>query len=278
MEGADEVIEMCTKGSHMVRAEGGLRFYTRNTRGANYEGVDGKRNTFMHCVLWYIASCDIRDAIPDTTLRAFIYIDDGSLSVEVPSDKKVECAEIIKKCLFSNYVKYGFKLAILKTVVSDIYMQFLNEIYFQGMHVGYGFRALCHTGAMPFPDIASVSEELAVMEGGVTGSAVSGGNPLRLLIGYHYIQWLYKKGVVGKMGRVFNDCSPLAYATSLAISTDKGGFGVANFTKLMSNLEGNRDIAKHDRARAILRMCKALQLPHTPLIKELMLSKMLTNV
>jgi len=258
-DGGDDnfaVLDKCTKGSLMMRAQSDIRLVSRNTIGANYEGVDGKRNTLMHCALWYLARCDAYEEGVEGTMRAFLYIDDGAMVLECKKDEAIEITKTLRKSILKTYVRYGFKFSVLKTVFSEVYMQFLNEIYFHGIHVGYGFRALCHTAAQTFPPLATVSEELAVISSGIRGAAVSGGHVLRLMAGYHAILSLYMEGVIGNKGRCFAEISGIVQALALLIPTNAGGFGTPTLTQLTSNLAGNRDVEKLDRCRKLMTMAR----------------------
>jgi len=247
-----DILNKCTKGSLMVRSEKNVRLYSRNDKGADYEGVDGKRNTFMHCVLWYLARADAAKRGVLGVMNAFLYIDDGALAMEVSRDKLTETTNILRHSIFSTYLRYGFKLSILKTVFSEIYMQFLNEVYYHGIHVGYGFRALCHTASQTFPELATVSEELSVISSGIRGAAVSGGHPIRLMAGYHSVLHLYKMGVIGNKGKSLVAPDGHTLALGLSLPTLAGGFGLPNLTSLFSNLSGSGEVEKMDRCRRII--------------------------
>lgn len=175
-------------------------------------------------------------------MRAWIYIDDGAFSIDVPADSADEMVSKMRVSLISTYVEYGHDLSILKTVFSDTYMQLLNEIYFMGIHVGYGFRALCHTGAQTFPECATASEELSVIIGGIRGAAVSGGHPLRLHVGLSYILHLFMMGVIGTKGTAISCSDGFTSALMLYLPKSCRGFGIANWTSLFSNLAGNRSV------------------------------------
>lgn len=258
--GADalNVLENCTKDAYMVRVDGGLRMFMKNSVGSNFEGVDGKRNTFMHCVLWYLARCEAYDAGLTKQMRAYLFIDDGSFVMDVEEEHVKEHVAIMRRCLLTTYMLYGFKLSLKKTVMSASYMQFLNELYLHGIHIGYGFRALCHTGAQTFPIAATVREEMAVIHGGIRGAAVSGGQSLRLLVGYNYIMHLYLMGVIGNKGQAARVGDPFVQALSLMLPTIAGGYGMPNWTGLFSNLSGNRDAEKHDRIQSIAAFCRVV--------------------
>jgi len=173
------------------------------------------------------------------------------------------------------YTRYGFKLSMLKSVTSDIYAQFLNEIYYQGIHVGYGFRALCHPAAQTFPPMATVSEELAVIYGGIRGAAVAGGHPLRLMAGYHHILKLYLRGVVGTKGRHVNTGLDPLDAVLMHIPTMAGGFGLPSFTQLFSNLSGHRDVEKLYKVSALNSCLVRANLVVAPEVREYMKSNLL---
>jgi len=254
-DGGDDMfkyLEYCTKDSFMVRSEKNIRLFSRNSVGANYEGVDGKRNTFMHCVLWYIARCEAYSSGVQGTMRSLIFIDDGTAAIRVLKTDLHRVASILRRSLVSTYVKYGFKLSMLKSVVSETYAQFLNEIYMHGIHVGYGFRALCHTAAQTFASCLTVSEELSVITGGIRGAAVSGGNPMRLMVGMNFILNLYIKGVIGNKGKCLDIGQPFAKALAFSLPSIARGFGLPNYTQLFSNLAGFREIEKLNRVTQII--------------------------
>lgn len=271
------VLKQATKGSAMVRSEAGIKLYSRNNLGANYEGVDGKRNTFMHCVLWYMARANAAKMGIDGAMRSTIFIDDGAANIEVPSNKLAESARLLKSCMVTIYAKYGFKLSLLKTVVSETYVQFLNEIYHHGVHVGYGFRALCHTAAQSFPPLATVAEELSVITGGIRGAAYSGGHPMRLLVGLHYILFLYIHGIVGSKGTSLKRSTAGPTALCLNIPTVAGGFGLPNILQLFSNLSGNRDIEKMSKLSLLVRLIGKMDKDSGNMLKCYMKSKMLAS-
>lgn len=251
-------IEKCTLGSYMIRTEGNLRLFTVNALGSNYEGLDGKKNTFMHCALWYLARCRAYKRGLSGEMRAFIYIDDGAFSIEVEEDNLASAVKVLRGAMVQVYTEYGFKINLTKTVISTSYMQFLNEIYQHGIHIGYGFRALCHTAAQSFPPAATIAEELGVIVGGIRGAGVAGGQSLRLQIGFNYILWLYIAGVVGNKGRSLAIQDPYALTTALYLPTIAGGFGLPNWTSLFSNLSGNRDVEKADRVATMARIVRKL--------------------
>lgn len=248
-----EVLDRCTKGTMMVRTGKNIRLASVNALGANYEGIDGKRNTFMHCALWYVARADAFAAGIEQPMSAFLYIDDGAFHIDLPLASLEASLRILRHSLVSTYVRYGFKLSILKTVFSDCYMQFLNEVYHYGIHVGYGFRALCHTGAQTFPELSTVREELAVISSGIRGAAVSGGHPFRLMAGYHQLVCLYAFGVVGQHGRALAGVPPGVLALVLHLPANAGGFGLPSYTQLVSNLAGEPEVEKFAATRAIYR-------------------------
>jgi hypothetical protein len=248
---AQKKLEMCTLGAYMIRVESNLRLFMVNSTGSNFEGLDGKRNTFMHCTLWYLARCEAYRAGVEAPMRAFLYIDDGAFSLEEEDEKISDTVRTLREALITVYTSYGFKLNLSKTVISTSYMQFLNELFLHGIHIGYGFRALCHTAAQSFPTAATVSEELAVITGGIRGSGVAGGHSLRLLVGYTYILWLYTIGVVGSKGYALRCESGYILALVLWLPTIAGGFGLPSWTRLFSNLSGNRDAEKLDAVACI---------------------------
>jgi hypothetical protein len=250
------LVESCTINSYMIRAQAGVRLFMVNSMGSNYEGLDGKRNTFMHCTLWYLARCEAYRLGLVESMRAFVYIDDGAFSLDVETSEKDASVKILREALISTYTEYGFKLNLPKTVISESYMQFLNELFLHGVHIGYGFRALCHTAAQSFPSIGTISEELAVITGGIRGAGAAGGHSLRLLVGMSYILWLYVAGVVGNKGRSLATKDAYHLATVLYLPTIAGGWGIPNWTQLYGNLAGNRDIEKMDRLATMSRMIK----------------------
>jgi len=251
-----KLIEACTINSYMIRCQAGVRLFMVNSTGSNYEGLDGKRNTFMHCTLWYLARCEAYRLGLVESMRAFVYIDDGAFSLDVETAVKDESIKTLREALIKTYTEYGFKLNLSKTVISESYMQFLNELFLHGVHIGYGFRALCHTAAQSFPAIATISEELAVITGGIRGAGAAGGHSLRLLVGLSYILWLYVAGVVGNKGRALATRDAYHLATVLYLPTIAGGWGVSNWTQLYGNLAGNRDIEKLDRLATMSRLVK----------------------
>lgn len=269
------VINDCTKGSGMFLSASGVRLYHQNKIGANYEGIDGKRNTFMHCVMWYIARAEAYKAGVLGAMRSLIFIDDGTANIEVPEEQLERTAIRLKRALFKAYTAYGFKLSIRKTVVSEVYAQFLNELYFHGVHIGYGFRALCHTASQSFPELATVPEELAVIVGGIRGAAYSGGHVLRLMVGYHYILNLYLLGVIGNKGHSIRSKSAAATATLMNIPTTMGGFGLPSFVQLFSNLAGNRDVEKMSKPKSILSVVKLIKPESAPYVKSYMIGKLM---
>jgi hypothetical protein len=250
------LVESCTINSYMIRAENNVRLFMVNHTGSNYEGLDGKRNTFMHCTLWYLARCEAYRLGLVESMRSFLYIDDGAFSLEVDTDDKVRSVKVLREALITVYTEYGFKLNLSKTVISESYMQFLNELYLHGVHIGYGFRALCHTAAQSFPTIATISEELAVITGGIRGAGAAGGHSLRLLVGLAFILWLYVAGVVGRKGRSIATKDPYHLSTMLFLPTIAGGWGIPNWTQLFGNLAGNRDVEKLDRIACMSRIIK----------------------
>lgn len=251
-------LEACTLGTYMIRVENNLRMFTVNSIGANYEGLDGKRNTFTHCTLWYMARCRAHRMGLAGQMRTFIYIDDGAFSIEVGADEVQEAANILRQSLVQVYTEYGLKVNLSKTVISTSYMQFLNEIFLHGVHIGYGFRALCHTAAQSFPVAATIAEELAVIVGGIRGSGVAGGQSMRLLVGFNYILWLYMAGVVGRKGRSIATKDAYVSTMILWLPTIAGGFGIPNWTSLFSNLSGNRDVEKLDRVAAMAKVVRVI--------------------
>jgi hypothetical protein len=243
---AQQKLEACTLGTYMVRVEANLRLFMVNSIGSNYEGLDGKRNTFMHCAMWYIARCEAYRLGVVDPMRAFIYIDDGAFAIDVEEAELENAVKILREALVRTYTEFGFRLNVSKTVLSTSYMQFLNELFLHGVHVGYGFRALCHTAAQTFPAVGSVSEELAVITGGIRGAGVAGGHSARLLVGMHYILWLYILGVVGHKGHTLKTESAYVISLTLYLPSIAGGYGIPNWTRLFSNLAGNRDAEKLD--------------------------------
>jgi len=250
-------LESCTINSYMVRSQDDVRLPSKNVGGANYEGVDGKRNTLMHCVLWYLARADASEAGVSQPMKGFIFIDDGAFVMELPSSQLDRTVMVLKRSLVATYTRHGFKLSALKTIFSETYVQFLNEVYFHGVHVGYGFRALCHTGSQVFPLLSTVAEELAVISSGVRGAAVAGGHPVRLMVGYHFILSLYMEGVIGNKGRSLACARGEIPALCFALPTCAGGFGLPNCTAMFNNLSGNRETEKLDRVRKISRFVRA---------------------
>lgn len=107
------------------------------------------------------------------------------------------------------------------------------------MHVSYGFRALCHAGAEIFPEISNVREELQIISQSITGAATSGGNCLRLLVGFHFLLDLYFRGIIGNKGTVFKNVPDLTKALALLIPTNAGGFGVPVVHEMFTNLAGH---------------------------------------
>nr|UZC38462.1 MAG: RNA dependent RNA polymerase [Bremia lactucae associated yuevirus-like virus 2] len=257
--GADmfSVLDNCTKGTYMIMAQKGLRLPSVNERGSNYEGLDGKRNTLLHCALWYMARCTAYDQGLEGEMTALLFIDDGTAVMDVPKKDLQKSVKYLRQALLSTYVEYGFKLSIYKTVISTTYCQFLNEVYFHGAHIGYGFRALCHTGAQTFPEAATVAEELSVISSGIRGAAVSGGHTLRLMAGYHHLLMMYMSGMIGNRGRSIGRLASLPAALMLVMPTIARGFGLPSMTELFSNLAGHRDVEKLDK---LPRLLKALRL------------------
>jgi hypothetical protein len=234
----------CTKGALMGRVDKGTRLVMRNKRGSNLEGLDGKRNTKIMCTIWFIARCMAYAQNVKGAMKALLYIDDGSMTLDCPETEKEGSIRILRRCLLTAFLRYGFELSLLKTVFSEVYNQFLNEIYFHNVHVGYGFRALCHTGSQSFPSCATVSEELAVISSGMRGAAYSGGHCVRLCVGYHFILELYREGVIGNLGKNVASGEGSLDALALSTPTIAGGWGLPNSVALLSNLAGDRDAEK----------------------------------
>lgn len=251
-----KILESCTLGTYMVRCESDIRLFMVNSLGSNYEGLDAKRNTFMHCAIWYIARCEAYSLGVEGSMRAFLYIDDGCFSMDVPAEDLDLTVTKVRVSLIKAYSEFGFKLNLGKTVISASYMQFLNEIFLHGVHIGYGFRALCHTGAQSFPEAATVSEELSVIMGGIRGSSLAGGQSLRLMVGLNFCIWLYTAGVIGNKGRSLANAPPAVLALTLFTPSNAGGFGIANWCGVHSNLSGHRDCEKLDRVAS---MCKLVR-------------------
>jgi hypothetical protein len=256
-EDVSEILHNCTKNTHMVFSQKNVHLYSKNTRGSDYEGLDGKRNTAMHCVLWYLARCEALDLGVEGKMHAMIFIDDGSFSIECAKHESASVKATMKRALLTVYTAYGFDLSIFKTVFSEVYMQFLNEIMFHGSHIGYGFRALCHTGAQSFPELATVREEIAVISSGIRGATVSGGHLVRLIYGYHALLSLYTRGVIGNMGKAIMTKFPLVLAATINLPTCAGGFGGPNITMLAGNTAGHRDVEKLESCRQIARALRA---------------------
>jgi hypothetical protein len=207
-------------------------------------------------------------------MRAFLYIDDGSFSVDVETERLDEMVAAIRVSLLTAYALYGLALSILKTIISLVYMQFLNEIYLHGVHIAYGFRALCHTGAQTFPEASTVAEELAVIYGGIRGAADAGGHPLRLMAGYHFILYLYMQGVVGGKGTSIRLPTGFAQATHLMLPTIAGGYGLPSWTRMFSNLSGDRDVEKLAAVRMIGTLLRKYAPDRWSNVREYMKAKM----
>jgi hypothetical protein len=250
---AFSVLNKCTNGSLMGFSQKGIHLISRNVRGANYEGLDGKRNTLIHCTIWYLARMAALERGVEGSMRALLYIDDGTACIDVPKSTLVKDVKSLREAMLSEYSTYGFKLSMMKTVVSLVYAQFLNEIYFYGAHIGYGFRALCHTGAQSFPAASNFREELEIISSGIRGAAMSGGHTIRLMAGYHHLLSIYLAGVIGNLGRSVGLSSAFEMALALNLPTIAGGFGVPNYTELFTNLAGHRDVEKLDKCRRLIR-------------------------
>lgn len=77
-----EAIKRCTINTNMLHVNNGIKLMSQNYTGADYEGLDGKRNTFMHAVLWYLARCKSYSQGIKGSMTALIFIDDGAFAID----------------------------------------------------------------------------------------------------------------------------------------------------------------------------------------------------
>ena len=100
-EGLQEALIRMQRGAIMVHNSNHVYLIHTNTRGADFEGLRGAHNTFIHSALWYLARCwSFRNGI-DGTMIAKLVIDDGAFGIKMPKAIGANSEEVIRRDQFS---------------------------------------------------------------------------------------------------------------------------------------------------------------------------------
>lgn len=142
---------------------------------ANYEGLNGKEMTVIHCAMVGYTIYRARLGglkIPIADFAAFI--DDGALTVVMPR----EPGHTTFKQFWGFYVEttafLGYKLDVAKCYLSTRFLIYLNEVYYGGRHIAHGLRAVMRIGTRTAKRGETISDILEAAGAGCRGASKCG--------------------------------------------------------------------------------------------------------
>jgi hypothetical protein len=200
--------------------------------GANFEGYNGKEMTFLHCALMGYSVYRYRRATTTKlTIQLQAFIDDGLAAFK---DKKengsaafIEFATIVEE----TYQALGFLLHKHKCSLSDKFAIFLNEIYWKGVHVIYGLRAIMRVGTKSFDEHETLAARANAYFSGTQGAMKAG---LDTLAGFVTYLWLMGRLMLVYGASKFLD--PKAAVLYMLVPRALGGLGSPSYVGLCTNL------------------------------------------
>jgi hypothetical protein len=168
-------------GAYLVLNKRGHKAIAKNLE-ANFEGLNGKEMTALHCALVgytiYRARLGGLD-IPQAEFAAFI--DDGALSIVLPKKRGDELFRQFWEYYVETTAFFGFKLDKAKCYLSTRFLIYLNEVYYGGRHVAHGMRAVMKIGTRDATPGETIMHTLDQVGAGCRGAAKCGIHPLQVM-------------------------------------------------------------------------------------------------
>lgn len=190
-----------------ILTEGKIHYIKRNVhhtidkKGADFEGFFGRKLTMYHCaVMAYTVRLLREKGITSGPAMFAALIDDGLLSVNVPTQKFVENIQEIKKTIEKVYLEAGMRISWDKTFISSKLAVFLNDIRVYGRTIAPALKAILRITYKSGEEIRSLPQDLQYLEGTVRGAVTSGAMMLPLYGIYiaHVVDCLNRWGMEGR--------------------------------------------------------------------------------
>jgi hypothetical protein len=225
------------RNAHLINENSIIVLNKRGYKGiyinpqANFEGYNGKENTFLHCALMGYSVYRYRRATGhQATVDLCAFIDDGLATfiddVEHGPTRFMNLVKIMEE----TYRCLGFELERSKCNLSDTFATFLNEIYYEGRHITYGLRALMRIGTQPSEPYDTIIDKINRYMSGSQGAMKAG---LDAIPTYFAFLWNVAHCLLDYSIDKFMDHK----AASLYSYTPKalGGLGLPGFVALATN-------------------------------------------
>lgn len=184
--------------SYLLLNKRGYKGAVHNSE-ANYEGLNGKEMTVLHCAFVGYTIYRARKGGLDVPVADFAaFIDDGALTLVLPKDDGDTTFKAFWEYYLETTAFLGFKLDRAKCYLSNRFLIYLNEVYYGGRHIAHGLRAVMRIGTRAAKRAETLPDILASVGAGCRGAAKCGISPVQIwkcCIICHAIEFFIRHGV-----------------------------------------------------------------------------------
>jgi len=143
--------------------------------GADFEGFAGKKLTLWHCAVMGYAVHVARDRnIFSHGARFGAFIDDGLLRADIPAHQYRERVYLLRSALIEVYDAASLKISWDKTLISEYWSTFLNEIRKRNRSVSPGIRTFLKITARAEGISPSLPDQIDMLHSTTSGAIKSG--------------------------------------------------------------------------------------------------------
>lgn len=148
---------------------------------ANYEGLNGKEMTVLHCAfVGYTIYRARKGGLQIPTVDFAAFIDDAILTLVLPNDNAKETFLKFWDYYVETTAFFRFKLDKAKCYLSDRFLIYLNEVYYGGRHIAHGLRAVMRIGTRDATRGETILDIMQTVGSGCRGAAKCGLNPVQI--------------------------------------------------------------------------------------------------
>jgi hypothetical protein len=139
------------------------------------QGYFGSENCLVHDALTSIFKLQVfKELKLSRTINSYVFIDDGLISIKSDAKFTTELKHKITDLFIDVFRIFGFTVDKTKMYASSSFGIYLNEIYINGFHIIYGFRAALKIGTKPLLKTWSLTKKVAQITACVRGAVKAG--------------------------------------------------------------------------------------------------------
>lgn len=211
------------------------------TPAADFEGWNGKMNTFVHvCLMKYTCSQLAKRKLIENPSRFMCFIDDGMLSAQVPHSRRVNPimqSVLLKNEIIKYYKVIGFVVHPKKTHISNRGYTYLSRIFLDTNEVHDPVTPLSKVWNQPTTAISTLVEDIEASNTGCRSAVEKGAPVMRTMYFLIFVSLQKMKSWARKDHFKTLDDSLL---NSMFATPELKGLGVSVPSQLISNVDESK--------------------------------------